>query len=143
MTAESQISPIYKAISKWRVGDVKCRNIEKIKLAIKDKHLPCRFLLPATEGDLNFVALGSSPINIKWQIRDLCLWAPISAGSGIEMYSGAMLEYEMLYIKRLQENLNPTTQSVITNVTWRQSPIPWAKKDYWGIDYTITVVEIV
>jgi len=140
--SESQIANIYLAIAAMKVGKVKCRNIDKIKLEIRDKDLPCRFLLPATEGDLNFVALGSSPISIQWVIRDLCLWAPVSAGSGIEKFSQAMLEYEMLYIKRLQELLNPTSQSVITNATWRQSPIPWAEKDYWGIDYTLTVEEI-
>ena len=53
-----------------------------------------------------------------------------------------MLDYEMLYIRLMQENFNPTNQSVVTNFTWRQSPIPWGAKDYWGIDYTLTVEEI-
>lgn len=141
--AESQIKAIYLAISKMKLGKVKCRNINKIRLAVKDKDLPCRFLIPATEGDLNFVALGASPVNVQWVIRDLLLWAPVSKGKGIEAYALAMLEHEMLYIKRLQENLNPTSQSVITNVSWRQSPIPWGAKDYFGIDYTLTVREIV
>ncbi len=141
--AESQIAAIYLAISKLKIGKIKCRNITKIKLEIRDKDLPCRFLLPATEGELNFVALGASPVSVKWVIRDLCLWAPISKGSGIEKFSKAMLEHEMLYIKRLQEGMHPTTQSVVTSVSWRQGPVPWAKKDYWAIDYTLTVTEII
>jgi len=141
--AESKISDIYLAISKMKVGKVKCRNIDKIKLAIRDRDLPRRFLLPSTEGDLNFVALGASPINIEWTIRDLVLWAPITKGAGIEKFAQSMVEFEMLYIKRLQENMNPTTQSVITSVTWRQGPVPWADKDYWAIDYSLKVEEIV
>ncbi len=140
--SESKIKDIYLALSKMRVGSVKCRNITEIKLAIRDKDLPCRFLLPSTEGDLNFVALGKSPMNIQWVIRDLVLWAPMTKGKGIEKFSAAMLDFEMLYIKRLQENFNPTTQSVVTNATWRQSPIPWGVKNYWGIDYTLTIQEI-
>ena len=141
--AESKISDIYLALSKMEVGKVKCRNINKIKLQIRERDLPCRFLLPSTEGDLNFVALGASPINIQWLIRDLVLWAPIGAGSGIEKHAKSMVDFEMLYIKQLQENLNPTSQSVITNITWAQGPVPWADKDYWAIDYKLTVVEIV
>ena len=141
--SDSQIHAIYLALSKMKVGKVKCRNIDKIKLEIRDKDLPCRFLLPSTEGALNFVALGKSPMNISWTIRDLCLWAPVSKGSGIEKFSAAMLDYEMLYIRLLKENFNPTNQSVVTSFSWRQSPIPWGAKDYWGIDYTLTVEEIV
>jgi hypothetical protein len=140
--SDSRIQAIYLALSKMRVGSVGCRNITEVKLEIRDKDLPCRFLLPSTEGDLNFVALGSSPMQIQWVIRDLLLWAPMTKGKGIEQYSSAMLDYEMLYIKRLQENMNPTNQSVITNINWRQAPIPWGPKDYWGIDFTLTVQEI-
>jgi len=140
---DSEIHDIYLALSKMKVGKVKCRNIDKIKLAIRDRDLPCRFLLPSTEGDLNFVALGPSPMSIQWVIRDLLLWAPITKGAGIEKFAKAMLDYEMLYIRRIQETMNPTLQSVVTSVSWRQSPIPWADRDYWGIDYTLNIAEIV
>lgn len=140
--SESKIQDIYLALSKMKVGKVKCRNITKVKLAIRDGDLPCRFLLPATEGDLNFVALGKSPMQIQWTIRDLVLWAPMTKGKGIEKFSAAMLDFEMLYIKRLQENMNPTNQSVVINATWQQSPVPWGDKSYWGIDYTLIVQEI-
>ena len=139
--SESAIKTIYKEIANFKIGKVKSRNINKINLIVKGKDLPCRMLMPSTSGDMDFVGLGSLN-NITWVIRDLCLWAPLSAGPGIEQYADSMVSYIRLYIAAIKALRNPTDQSTITGVAFQMGPIPWAEKDYWAIDVTLTVEEI-
>ena len=93
----SDILDIYTSISKMKVGKIKSRNIDKVKLKVTDASLPLRLLLPATSGEMDFVAIGSLQ-NMAWTIRDLCLFAPIAKGKGVEAYSKAMVEYLSLYL---------------------------------------------
>lgn len=139
--SESAISAIYKAIANFKISNVKSRNISKIKLIVKDADLPCRMLLPSTSGELSFVGIGSLN-NITWVIRDLCLWAPLTAGSGIEQFADSMVGYIRLYVAAIKAHRNPTNQSNITGIAFQMGPVPWAENDYWAIDVTLTVEEI-
>ena len=139
--SESAISAIYKEIANFKISNVKSRNIDKINLIVKDADLPCRMLLPSTSGELSFVGIGSLN-NITWVIRDLCLWAPLTAGSGIEQFADSMVGYIRLYVAAIKAHRNPTNQSNITGIALQMGPIPWAEKDYWAIDVTLTIEEI-
>ena len=139
--SDSAIGNIYREISKMKVGKVKARNIDRIKLTIKDSDLPMRMLLPSAEGDLGFVGIGSLN-NIQWTIRDLCLWAPVSAGKGVEQYADSMMDYLKLYIAQIKSSRNPTSQSHISNVAFTMGPVPWGEQDYWAVNILLTVEEI-
>jgi len=138
----SVVDEIYQEISKLKIDGVKARNIDKIRLAVRKADLPCRMLLPSTRGEVEYVGIGSLN-SITWVIRDLCLWAPLSAGSGVEQFSEGMLEYMQLYVMALKELRNPTGQSVVTNYAFEMGPVPWADKDYWAVDVTLTVQETI
>ena len=139
--SESALSEIYREISNFTISNVKSRNINKINLIVEETDLPCRMLLPSTAGELKFVGIGTLN-NITWIIRDLCLWAPLTAGSGIEQFADSMVSYMKLYIAEVKATRNPTNQSHITGIAFQLGPVPWAEKDYWAIDTTLTVEEI-
>ena len=50
---------------------------------------------------------------VGWAIRDLCLWAPLGSGSGIEQYSAAMLTYISSYLSKVKAGRNPATNCTI------------------------------
>ena len=137
----SDILDIYKSFSNMKVGSVKSRNIDKVKLAIRDQDLPMRLLLPSTSGDMDFIAMGDLQ-GIGWTIRDLCLFAPITKGKGIEQFSKAMVEYLSLYMAQIKENRNPTNTSNVVGVEGSMNPVQWADETYWAIDITLTIKEI-
>lgn len=139
--SECAIVEIYTALANLRIGKVKARNITKVKLSVTKKDLPVRMLLPSTEGQLNFVSFGVLN-RVSWEIRDLCLWAPIQAGSSVELYAESMVTYLKLYVAALKTIRNPTLQSNITGVAFGIGPVPWGDKDYWAIDTRLTVEEI-
>jgi len=138
----SEILDIYKSISKMKVGSIKCRNIDEVKLSIRDSSLPLRLLLPSTSGDMDFIAIGDLQ-GVVWTIRDLCLFALTTKGSGIEQFSKAMVEYLSLYLAEIKDNRNPTNLSEIVGVEGVMMPILWAEKTYWAVDITLTVKEII
>ena len=138
----SDIKKIYKEISKLDVGKTKVRNIDKVKLAINKKQLPLRLLLPTTGGDMSFVAIGNMQKMI-WTIRDLCLFAPVTAGDGAEQYSEAMVDYLSLYVSAVKQSRNPTNTSNIIGVEGQMTNIPWQNERYWAVDITVTVEEII
>ena len=135
------LDEIYRSLANMTIGSVKSRNIDKIKLQVVKGDLPVRMLLPKTSGELEFVGIGSLN-KITWVIQDLCLWAPLTAGKGIQHFAKGMVEYIQLYAAAIKALRNPTTQSVITGVGFELGPVPWADKDYWSIDTTLTVEEI-
>jgi hypothetical protein len=137
----SDILDIYKSIANMKVGSIKSRNIDKVTLTVRDGSLPLRLLLPATSGEMDFIALGSLQ-KMGWTIRDLCLFAPVTKGSGIQQFSKAMVEYLSLYMAQIKENRNPTSLSNIIGVEGVMQPIQWAEKTYWAVDITLTVEEI-
>jgi hypothetical protein len=137
-----QIDAIYDAIAdNISVAGTSVRNLDEINLSIRSADLPCRMLLPSTEGDFNFVAIGTLN-NVTWTIRDLVLWAPLSHGIGIKEHSSAMMTFIKSYISELKDLRNPTSQSTIAGVAFQMGPVPWAEKDYWAIDITLTINEI-
>ena len=138
--SDSAIEAIYLAISNMKIGKVKSRNLPKVTLAVRNGSLPLRILVPSTAGDASFVAIGSLN-KVEWAIRDLCLWAPLSGG-GIQQYAGPMTKYIKEYIKALKDLRAPTSQSHITGYLMQMGPMPWADSDYWAVDCTITVEEI-
>ena len=138
----SEILDIYKSISKMKVGSIKCRNIDKVSLKFRDSSLPLRMLLPATSGEMDFVAIGSLQ-NMAWTIRDLCMFAPLTKGKGIESHAQAMVEYLSLYLAEVKANRNPTALSNIVGVEGVMEPVLWGEKTYWAIDITLTVEEII
>lgn len=137
----SEILNIYKSIANMKVGSIKSRDINKVKLAIRDGDLPMRMLLPSTSGEMDFIAIGSLQ-SMGWTIRDLCLFAPVTKGSGIQQFSKAMVEYLSLYLAQVKENRNPTTTSTIVGLEGQMAPVLWAEKTYWAVDITLTVEEI-
>ena len=138
----SDIQEIYKAIAKMTVGSVKARNISEVKLSVKDGDLPLRLLLPSTSGDMDFIALGDMQ-GVAWTIRDLCLFAPLTKGKGIEQYSKAMVDYLSLYFAQVKSNRNIYNTSTIIGVEGSMQPVLWAEKSYWAVDITLTVKEII
>jgi len=137
----SDIKEIYTSISKMKVGSVKARNIDKVKLAIPKGSLPMRMLLPSTSGEMEFIAIGNLQ-TMGWAIRDLCLFGAVTKGSGVQSFSKAMVEYLDLYMAQIKENRNPSTTSEIVGVEVQMGPIPWGAEDYWAVDITLTVQEI-
>ncbi len=137
----SDILKIYKSIANMKVGSIKSRDIDKVKLAIRNSDLPMRMLLPSTAGDMGFIAMGNLQ-NMAWTIRDLCLFAPLTKGKGVEAYSKAMVEYLSLYMKEIKKNRNPTRLSNIVGVEGQMTPVQWADTKYWAIDIVLTVEEI-
>ena len=140
--ADSAVKAIYASIAAMEVAGASSRDITAIKLAIKSADMPMRMLLPSTKGVMSYVGLGTLN-NMSWVIRDLCLWAPLSAGTGVQQFAEDMIDYIVAYIKALKALRNPTAQSVITGVAFQMGPIPWGDNDYWGVDITLTVEEII
>ena len=138
----SDILNIYASIAGMDITGVNIRDIGDIKLAVTQGGLPMRMLLPSTQGDMSFIAIGSLQ-NLTWVIRDLCLWAPLSAGGGIEHYSEDMVGYISSYIAKVKANRNPTSYSNITGIAIQMGPVPWGAEDYWAVDITVTVEEII
>jgi len=134
------VRDIYAALSEMAVGDVVCRNLDEIKLEVAPADCPIRLLLPSTEGEMNFVGIGPTS-RVAWRIRDLCLWQPMRAGTGIEQCGDDMLAYLELYQAGVRALRNPTTGSSITNVVYTMSPVAWANSDFWAIDIILEVEE--
>jgi len=137
----SNIQDIYTSISNMEVGSVKSRNINKVNLLVRDSDLPCRLLLPSTSAQGDFIMIGNLQ-NVGWAVRDLCLWAPMSAGSGVEQFSESMLDYISLYLAEVKDNRNPATNANIVGMEVQMGPVPWGDKDYWAVDITLTIEEI-
>ena len=138
----SQISGIYDAIVGISLTGVNVRGIDDIKLKVRSGDLPMRMLIPSTSGEGDFVAIGDLT-RLIWTIRDLCLWAPLSAGAGVGDSSEDMVAYINEYITAIKALRNPTSQSNIIHWEWELGPVPWADGDYWAIDFILTIQEII
>lgn len=122
-------------------GLIKARNIDEIKLEVRDTDCPVRLLLPSTEGQMAFVAIGTMTETL-WRIRDLCLWQPVTAGSGIEQCADDMLGYIELYLAGLKSLRNPAPGCTLESVTMQMGPVPWATTDFWAVDTLLEIREI-
>ena len=131
---------IYFQISELDIGTVTARNLDELKLGVKAADCPMRLLLPATEGDMAFVSIGQMTRAV-WRIRDLCLWQPIVAGTGLEQCADEMLAYIELYGAAIRTLRNPTAGATITGVTYKIAPILWGATDFWSVDITVEVEE--
>ena len=138
----SAIMEIYRAISDLVVGDTKCRALDEANLAVRAVDMPLRILLPHTEGDDRFIAIGTLN-GIEWKVRDLCLWAPVVAGAGFQQFAEPMVAYVKLYISALKTMRIPTEQSHIRSVSFALGLAPWAEAQYYAIDTTLTVEEFI
>lgn len=134
------IIDIYEAISEMKIADVKARNLEEIKIQVRASDCPVRMLLPSTRGEQGFVAIGTLSAT-QWFIRDLCLWQPVTEGTGIEQCAREMVVFMALYAAGIRAMRNPTPESVIISVSFQLGPVPWALTDYWAIDITLVVEE--
>jgi hypothetical protein len=137
----SVILDVYTELSKLEVGSIKSRNIDEINLTVRDGSLPLRLLMPVTEGDMSFIAIGNLQKAV-WVIRDLCLFAPVSKGSGIHQYSKAMVDYISLYLEQIKANRSLVAKTHITGVGIEMLQVIWSEKTYWAIDISLTVEEI-
>ena len=138
----SAISEIYNALADISIAGVGVRNIDEIKLQVRQVDTPVRMLLPSTSGELSFVAIGSLN-KIEWIISDLCLWAPLTAGQGVKDHANDMVEYIKNYLVAIKALRSPTSQSHITGISFEMGPVPWADGDFWAVDVTISVEEII
>jgi hypothetical protein len=136
------IRDIYAVISEMAVGDVQARNLPEIKLTVRIDDCPLRLLLPNTQGETAFVAIGTMTKTI-WTIRDLCLWQPVMGGAGIEQCADEMLAYVELYLAAIKTIRNPVPGATIVSVTLQLGPVAWATEDYWAVDTTILVEEFI
>ena len=138
----SNIASVYTAVAAYApTGATTTRNITAVKLDVADADLPCRLLLPSTSAEGDFIMMGNLQ-NVGWAIRDLCLWAPLSDGGGIAQYSSAMLTYISSYLSKVKAGRNPATNCTIVGIEVQMGPVPWGTKDYWAVDITLTVEEI-
>ena len=137
----SKISEIYDAIAGISLTGVAVRNIDEIELTIIQDDLPCRMLIPSTSGEGEFIAIGKTT-RLTWTIRDLCLWTPLSAGTGVGDSSEDMVAYIDEYIAAIIAMRNPTAQSHFVHYEYQMGPVPWGDSNYWAIDFILTVEEI-
>ena len=138
----SNIASVYTTVAGYTpTGVTTSRNISAVILNVADADLPCRLLLPSTNANGEFVMIGNVQ-KVGWAIRDLCLWAPLAAGTGIAQYSAAMLTYISSYISKVKAGRNPATNCTIVGIEAQMGPVPWGDKDYWAVDITLTVEEI-
>ena len=138
----SNIASVYTAIAAYApTGATTTRNISAVQLTVRNADLPCRLLLPSTSTEGDFVMMGNVQ-KVGWAIRDLCLWAPLGAGTGIAQYSSAMLTYISSYLSKIKAGRNPATNCTIVGYEAQMGPVPWGDKDYWAVDITVTVEEI-
>lgn len=134
------IRDIYTAISEMKIADVKARNLEEIKIQVRATDCPVRMLLPSTRGELGFVAIGTLS-KTSWYIRDLCLWQPVTEGTGIEQCANDMVAFMELYAKGIRALRNPTPESHIISASFQLGPVPWVNTNYWAIDILLVVEE--
>lgn len=134
------IRDIYESISEMKVAKVKARNLEEIKIQVRASDCPIRMLLPSTRGEQEFTAIGTLTMT-KWFIRDLCLWQPVTEGTGIEQCANDMVGFMELYSAGIRAMRNPTPESVIVSVSYQLGPVPWATTDYWAVDIVLVVEE--
>ena len=137
----SAIEEVYLALSNLEIGGVKSRNLGQVKLEIRQADYPLRILLPSTRGEMSFVMIGSVQ-KITWKIRDLCLWAPVTAGE-VAQHAGPMLDYVRGYLEALRGLRGPTGQSYVLGFSAQMGPVLWGDVDAWAVDCNVTVEEYV
>jgi hypothetical protein len=133
-----RLRDLYYAISEMAVGDVVCRNLDEIKLTIRAEDCPMRLLLPSTEGEMGFIAIGTLT-KTPWRIRDLCLWQPIMAGSGIEQCANEMVTYIELYAAAIRKMREPVPGTNLIRASFKLGPVLWATSDFWAIDVLLEI----
>jgi len=138
------IEDLFEAVSEMQVDGTKCRALDGAKLDVRNADLPLRILVPVTEGEMSFVAIGTLS-RIEWVLHDVCLWAPVVQGAGIRQYARELVSYVAKYVTAIQGLRGPTDQSHITGIGISMGPIAWsqAEADYWGVDITLTVEEFI
>lgn len=135
----SGIDEIYLAVANLNLGGIVCRNLPEVTLEVGQADLPLRILIPSTQGDGQFVMIGTLQ-KVEWALNDLCLWAPIDGGS-IERYAEPMLAYIKAYLAALKTILTPTAQSVLTGFTFEMKPRVWGEATYWAVNTLLAVEE--
>lgn len=140
----SAIANVYDTLAAMKVGsaELTATDVTSVKLIpVLDGDLPKRLLMPKTEGDMEFVAIGNLQ-KMTWVIQDLCLFSPVTSNFGIHQESGAMLTYIKDYLTAIKSNRSPYAKCVITGVAAQMAPVLWGDKTYWAVDVTLTVEEI-
>ena len=137
----SDILSIIDAISKISVAGTTAIDIPEMDFTIEDAELPLRLLLPSTEGDSDFVGIGSLK-SIDWKIQDLCLFAKTSSGAGIVQYASTMVSYVANYLTAVKAKRGIYGQSSIQGVSVKMGPVLWNEVPYWGVNIILTVKEI-
>ena len=137
----SNISSVYTVLTAYDpTGVLTNRDITAAKLEVADADLPCRILIPATEGTSGFVGIGNL-LTITWTIQDVCLWAPVGAGAGVQQYSTAFVTYIKSYLDKVKADRSPAAGCHISDVSFKIEPTQWGSKTYWAINTTVTVEE--
>lgn len=135
------IRALYTKLSEMAVGDVKARDLDGIKLAVRAEDCPLRLLLPSTLGDQGFIAIGTLT-GTTWALRDLCLWQPVVAGSGIEQCAGDMVAFMELYAAGIRSLRSPGPGASIESVSFKLGPVEWGRVNFWAIDITVEIHEV-
>lgn len=136
----SEILATYRALANLQLGGVKGKALEDVSLDVADADLPQRIILPMPKGDGEFVAIGSLR-KVIWSIRDLCLWSPIHAG-GIDRFAAPMVRYIESYLVALAANRGIGAQSHVSGFAFQITPIAWGEGQYYAVDVTLTVEEL-
>jgi hypothetical protein len=138
----SQIEAIYRIIAGFDLGGIQSRNLPEIKLLVQQGDCPVRLLMPSTRGEQSFVLVGSTQ-KIQWRIRDLCLWAPVSEGQGIENFAQPMQDYIVAYLAAIKALYGGqvTSQAHIVGATFSMGPVIWDETQLWAVDTQLAVEE--
>ena len=139
----SAISSVYDALAAMEVGSAKltATDVTSVKLInYLDGDLPKRLLMPKTEGDMAFIAIGDLQ-KVTWVIQDLCLISPVTSDFGVHQHASTMMTYLSDYLTAIKALRNPATGCVVTGVGVEILPVLWGEKTYWAVDVSLTVEE--
>jgi len=139
----SHILDIIDGLSKMTVGSpaVATKDVNEVKLTLDESALPTRLLMPSLEGNSKYVGMGTLK-HMTWQIQDLCLFARVAKGTGINQYAQAMVQYLEDYLTALKSKRSPYANSHITGISAQMAPVQWSDVTYWGVNIILTVEEI-
>jgi hypothetical protein len=138
--AAMTITDIYFALSQMAVGPVPCRNREEIQLVVRAEDCPVRLLVPMIETEMDFMGIGKTTV-AQHQIRDLCLWQPVTAGLGIQQCAYDMGVWCEMYDAALRVLKNPTAGSTIRHLSRKEVEANWGGTKFYGIENILTIEE--
>ena len=113
--------------------------------------LPCRILLPfgaeAEQGHaFTFTEfLNSQAAEATWHITDLCLWATVGAGRGLQSYAATLASYAAAYLEVIRTNWQIAAYCQIVGATFGIGAFEYpggSGQYYFGVECKVEVQEL-